>query len=102
MSHMSDGHEYFEDIRSDLPFNNSIYINFITLYRQKYNNTNHTLELIKFYDIMKEIIIINKENKNINNSIIFNNMYSNSAKPWRITPNQEAFKFEGLIYKKLY
>ena len=81
--------------------NNSIYINFITLYRQKYINTNHTLEFIEFYDIMKEIIIINKENKNINDSLILNKIYCNSQKPWQITPNQDSFKFKGLIYKKL-
>ena len=79
----------------------SIYINFITLYRQKYNNTNHTLELIDFYDIMKELIIINKENKNITDTILFHNIYKKSPKPWQITPNQESYKFEGLIYKKL-
>lgn len=79
--------------------NNSIYNHFITLYRQKYNN--YTLELIEFYDIMKTIIILNKEKKCINDSLILNNIYSDSPKPWQIKLKNDSFKFKGIIYKKL-
>ena len=81
--------------------NNLLVSNFKNIYQQQCNNSQvnniqtNNLLFIEFYNVMKEIIISNKQTKILNDSLFIHNIQYKLLKPWNFILCNDSYRFNG-------
>ena len=81
--------------------NNLLVSNFKNIYQQQFNNSQvnniqvNNLLFIEFYNVMKEIIISNKQTKTLNDSLFIHNIQYKLLKPWTFILCDDSYRFNG-------